>query len=396
MGDASKSGFGIVETRSSKAEIMAEIRSTDSYRWQCEVEKLNDAGVVDAAFVNRGQTGKKGRGLLHVGSPKALCTLFSRAQGRWWSDSAGGGEGRLGNLAKKDALQKLVKRVATGKIFFAIIELRRPTSPITAVVEIARACLTIGVGFLIIIPTGDDAWNSKEVKELRNDFRTKTTVNDEGAWDDFETRRSRHWLTTLSSLIRLAKRRRSDAAEGEGEADLEKAAGSPCRFWEEAVVLQLERACDERRLFLGKPLDSEPTRTKIQSLKRPDWEDIGRWKLQMKGKWETEEDIAVQELRTLTLVGRHIARDHWNWFTRSLAISDSVSAIGAAQKGRSSVFPMLRLCRRLLSVAVGVGIRLVPRWIRSERDFSDNHSRGGDVGVAAETQAAHGDKALAV
>ena len=64
------------------------------------------------------------------------------------------------------------------------------------------------------------------------------------------------------------------------------------------------------------------------------------------------------------------------WFKKHLVFCDSMPAIGAAQKGRSPHFPALRLCRRLASLALGVGVRLVMRYVWSEKNWGDGPSRG--------------------
>ena len=97
------------------------------------------------------------------------------------------------------------------------------------------------------------------------------------------------------------------------------------------------------------------------------------------------------ELRTVTLSARHAARSRDGWFRKHLVFCDSIPALGAAQKGRSSHFPMLRLCRRLASLTLGVGVRLVMRFVRSEVNWGDGPSRGmKKPGVAPETAALHG------
>ncbi len=75
-----------------------------------------------------------------------------------------------------------------------------------------------------------------------------------------------------------------------------------------------------------------------------------------------------------------------------MIFSDSVCALGVLAKGRSSRPPLLRVARRIAAISLGLGIRMVGRYVRSEKNYSDGPSRGLAIGVADETAAAHADR----
>ena len=77
------------------------------------------------------------------------------------------------------------------------------------------------------------------------------------------------------------------------------------------------------------------------------------------------------------------------WNKRVLIFTDSLVTLGALSKGRSSARQLLRVCRQAAAVQLGCRIRLYLRWVPSERNLADGPSRGGPIGVDAETAVAH-------
>ncbi len=69
--------------------------------------------------------------------------------------------------------------------------------------------------------------------------------------------------------------------------------------------------------------------------------------------------------------------------------TDPMASLGAATKGRSSSYPLLRQCRVLYALALGLEIHIKLRWIESERNMSDGPSRGLAIGAAEETVLVH-------
>jgi hypothetical protein len=104
------------------------------------------------------------------------------------------------------------------------------------------------------------------------------------------------------------------------------------------------------------------------------------------------EHTNVQEFRTIALLGRKLSLDHRCWGTRVLVFSDSQAALGCLAKGRSSRPGMLRISRQIAALALGLGIRLIGRYVRSELNYADGPSRGENLGVAGETVLAHADR----
>ena len=120
--------------------------------------------------------------------------------------------------------------------------------------------------------------------------------------------------------------------------------------------------------------------------------DKARWRLTWKGRWQRVEHTNVQEFRTIALLGRKLSMNHHVWGSRVLIFSDSTAALGCLAKGRSSRPGMLRISRQIAALALGLGIRLVGRYVRSELNYADGPSRGEGVGVAGETVLAHADR----
>ena len=71
---------------------------------------------------------------------------------------------------------------------------------------------------------------------------------------------------------------------------------------------------------------------------------------------------------------------------RGLIISDSQAAIGALSKGRSSRPIFDRLCRRVASIAPGLGMTIYWRYVRASRNHADGPSRGYPLGVAPSSE----------
>ena len=122
------------------------------------------------------------------------------------------------------------------------------------------------------------------------------------------------------------------------------------------------------------------------------WSRVGRWKLVYAGRWREPEHINVQELRTVCGLLRHLSRSTSAYGSRVLVLLDSMVALGAGSKGRSSARPLLRLCRQMAPAQVILGIRLLLRYIPSELNPADGPSRGTSVGAAPETKVHHADR----
>jgi len=64
---------------------------------------------------------------------------------------------------------------------------------------------------------------------------------------------------------------------------------------------------------------------------------------------------------------------------------DSLVALGALRKMRSGAKALLRQLLPIGMIALALGIRFLPRWIRSKYNPADGPSRGCRVGPAPET-----------
>ena len=122
------------------------------------------------------------------------------------------------------------------------------------------------------------------------------------------------------------------------------------------------------------------------------WSRQSRWSLAYKGPWQKTEHTNVQETRVIVGLLRHLARLSDCWNKRYLIFTDSMVALGCLSKGRSSAPALLRLCRQATAVILAFSLRPLLRYIPSELNIADGPSRGGPVGVAQETRAAHADR----
>ena len=122
------------------------------------------------------------------------------------------------------------------------------------------------------------------------------------------------------------------------------------------------------------------------------WADPSRWSLAWKGLWGYEEHINVQELRTVSLLSKHLGRASTNWDKKHLLMLDSLVSLGAIRKMRSGSAPLLRQLRTIGMCQLALGVRLIPRWIPSAMNPADGPSRGLSVGAAPETIEKHAPK----
>lgn len=111
------------------------------------------------------------------------------------------------------------------------------------------------------------------------------------------------------------------------------------------------------------------------------WSDRRRWRRVVCLKWRKNEHINKQELRMLTMGIRHASRCPDRRGKRIVLLSDSLVAIGAVAKGRSSAAGLNTEVRRVASHVLGVGTKIYPRYIHTSRNCADGPSRGRRIGV---------------
>jgi len=85
------------------------------------------------------------------------------------------------------------------------------------------------------------------------------------------------------------------------------------------------------------------------------------------------------------MLSKHLSRASTSWDQKVLVLVDSLVALGAVRKMRSSSISLLRQLLPIGMAALTLGVRLEPRWIRSRFNPADGPSRGQPVGPAPET-----------
>ena len=149
----------------------------------------------------------------------------------------------------------------------------------------------------------------------------------------------------------------------------------------EALAISLLSGARRRERAMGTRITVPPA--------DPRWSDPSRWHLLFTTRWNNIEHTNVLEARVIVNFARHLARSQENHYKKVLVFTDSMVSLGAFGKGRSSSPSLLALCRRLLVIRVGVGIRLYIRHIPSQLNSADGPTRGCAVGAAPETVEKH-------
>lgn len=110
------------------------------------------------------------------------------------------------------------------------------------------------------------------------------------------------------------------------------------------------------------------------------WNDSSRFQEVFRCAWDRREPSNVVE--TMMVVGalKRLARDPMCWGMRVVIASDNLCCIGILSKGRSSRTRMLMLARQAAALQLSTGIRVVMRWVPSERNWADGPSRGQSIG----------------
>ncbi|CAE8709859.1 unnamed protein product [Polarella glacialis] len=142
------------------------------------------------------------------------------------------------------------------------------------------------------------------------------------------------------------------------------------------------RSSEERRL--GQRIRAPPMTSA--------WTIMSRWRVLYSGWWRMTEHTNINETRAVVGILRHMARSRTTWNHKFLVFTDSMVALGALAKGRSSARPLLRLCRQACAYSCVFSLRLLLRYVPSEKNIADGPSRGEGLGVASGTQRAHADR----
>ena len=105
------------------------------------------------------------------------------------------------------------------------------------------------------------------------------------------------------------------------------------------------------------------------------WDDRSRWSEVFRMRWKRTEPSNVVEFRTIVALLKHLARTKAAFNRRVLVVTDNLAALSVICKGRSSRRSMLGSARKLASLCLSTGIRLVMRWVPSGRNWADGPSR---------------------
>ncbi len=100
------------------------------------------------------------------------------------------------------------------------------------------------------------------------------------------------------------------------------------------------------------------------------------WRTVGKHVWWDQASLPVYEARSGLYAAKHALRNRASFGQKHLILTDSLTAACAFSRGRSSVFPMRRVCSQLAALALGTGSTFHFRWIPSEWNPADNPSRG--------------------
>jgi hypothetical protein len=146
--------------------------------------------------------------------------------------------------------------------------------------------------------------------------------------------------------------------------------------------LELEELSDEGEIPMPEEEEPEPWVVPLGEA----WQLISRWKLLWKGTWQQYEHINIQELRTASLLARHLARARGCWGKMYILFVDNLVALARVRRMRGMSPPLLRPLRRIGAIQLCTGIRLILRWVPTHLNWSDGPSHGEAVGLAKQNE----------
>ena len=98
------------------------------------------------------------------------------------------------------------------------------------------------------------------------------------------------------------------------------------------------------------------------------------WHVRMARRWRRREHITSLEAESAVIAVRAICREHAGRGRRHLVLSDSMSWVLCATKGRSSRPGMIARCRELAALSIASNSSFTFRWFSSERNPADEPS----------------------
>jgi len=99
------------------------------------------------------------------------------------------------------------------------------------------------------------------------------------------------------------------------------------------------------------------------------------WKLAIMVEWKTAAHNNVQEAVCILFALQRAARNERNCGKRYVVCTDSLVALGALVKGRSSSFSLNLVCRKVLAVLASTGLKLYLRYVPTWLNIADGPSR---------------------
>ena len=120
--------------------------------------------------------------------------------------------------------------------------------------------------------------------------------------------------------------------------------------------------------------------------------DKDNWQLRFNVQMTIPEHITLLEGRGMLASVRHKLRSVESFGKRHLHLNDNLGMVLAAEKGRSSTFGMLRICRRLCALYLASDTSFSHRWIPSELNVADAGSRVWEPLRKSQDVAGHSQK----
>lgn len=145
---------------------------------------------------------------------------------------------------------------------------------------------------------------------------------------------------------------------------------SPLHFSSDSVTSPLAQASPPQSspvLFLPSPSVWRPSAQR--AFHTLTWRKLFRF------RWKVQKHINELEVQTILIALSHLLSRPLSVSTSPALFSDSTVALSVLIKGRSSSFPLLRLCRRVAAVCLAGGIRPLYFWIPSAHNPADSDSR---------------------
>lgn len=429
--DASLEGFGIAWRRSLETEIRQEVAGERHYalsaaldRQMALEEDIERAGwgAAEAVSAAHGeakrrvlQEPKRGKGVLHLCARSGSLSDGIRKSGLSWVDEWDRARDPKKDVLKPERTSSLMRRIQNGAFWLLLAQFPRSTwrpgasntmrsrlnimgstgdrgdgakrvndanKLATTLIDMAWAVLEAGGGFAFFLCPRSLLLSFPPMKQLlRNPGVFRVTTD--GCCFGAATR----MRTVIVTNVPLRQKMRRCCSCAIHPPDENSDASFPTAF--SAVLANILAVVLKEGVLRARPELAGRTKAPKPQFQEAGlcWRDPTEWALSFKGTWDREEPITQQEVRTVGLLARHLARAKSNWGLRLLVLVDSMASIGALSKGRSSIYGILLQCRCFCAISMVTGIRFTLRWCSTLFNYADGPSRGFPVGLAPETAA---------